>query len=90
MRIDSHHHMVPSDYRKALQQAGIDDAGGRAMPQWSPESSLQTMAELDIATAILSVSAPGTTSRAVRSICSAAVPWPRCTPPPWRKRAGLR
>ncbi len=60
-RIDTHHHMIPPDYRKALQKAGIDDAGGRALPQWSPEGSLQTMAELDVATAILSVSTPGTT-----------------------------
>jgi predicted TIM-barrel fold metal-dependent hydrolase len=35
--------------------------GGRAQPEWSPEASLHTMAELDVATAILSVSAPGTT-----------------------------
>lgn len=53
--------MVPPDYRKLLRKAGIDEAGGRAIPDWSPEASLQTMAELDIATAILSVSAPGTT-----------------------------
>lgn len=60
-RIDTHHHMLAPDYRKALQKAGIEDAGGRALPDWSPEGSLQTMAELDVATAVLSVSAPGTT-----------------------------
>ncbi|MUL68124.1 amidohydrolase [Mycobacterium sp. CBMA 234] len=60
-RIDTHHHMIPPDYRKVLRQAGIDDAGGRALPGWSPEESLQTMAELGVATAILSVSTPGTT-----------------------------
>lgn len=60
-RIDTHHHMVPPDYRKALRKAGIDEAGGRAVPDWSAEASLETMTELGIATAILSVSTPGTT-----------------------------
>jgi predicted TIM-barrel fold metal-dependent hydrolase len=60
-RVDTHHHMIPADYRKALRQAGIDDAGGRAVPDWTPEESLQAMAQLDVGTAILSVSAPGTT-----------------------------
>jgi 6-methylsalicylate decarboxylase len=63
LRIDTHHHLIPPDYRKVLQKAGIDEAGGRALPDWSPEASLQTMAELDVATAILSVSTPGTTFR---------------------------
>jgi predicted TIM-barrel fold metal-dependent hydrolase len=53
--------MIPPDYRDMLRQAGIDEAGGRALPDWSAEASLQTMADLDIATAILSVSTPGTT-----------------------------
>src|SRR5246127_3069340 len=61
LRIDTHHHAVPSFYRDSLRKAGIDDAGGRAMPEWSPEGSLQTMSELDVGTAILSVSTPGTT-----------------------------
>jgi predicted TIM-barrel fold metal-dependent hydrolase len=61
VRIDTHHHMIPPDYRKMLAAAGIDEAGGRVLPDWSPETSLQAMAELDVATAILSVSAPGTT-----------------------------
>ena len=61
LRIDTHHHLIPPDYRKALQKAGIDEAGGRALPDWSPRRSLQTMAELNIGTAILSVSTPGTT-----------------------------
>lgn len=60
LRIDTHHHMIPPDYRKALQKAEIDEAGGRALPDWSPDTSLQTMAELEVSTAILSVSTPGT------------------------------
>jgi predicted TIM-barrel fold metal-dependent hydrolase len=60
-RIDTHHHAVPPFYRDALRKAGIDDAGGRALPDWSPGASLHTMAELNVGAAILSVSTPGTT-----------------------------
>jgi len=60
-RIDTHHHIIPPDYRKALRRAGIDDAGGRTLPDWSAETALQAMADLDVGTAIVSVSAPGTT-----------------------------
>jgi 6-methylsalicylate decarboxylase len=60
-RIDTHHHMIPPDYRKVLDKAGIADAGGRAVPDWSAEASINAMAGLGVATAILSVSAPGTT-----------------------------
>ena len=60
LRIDTHHHVIPPDYRKALQQAGLVEAGGRALPDWSPEAALQAMADLDVGTAILSVSTPGT------------------------------
>ena len=60
LRIDTHHHVIPPDYRNALQQAGLLEAGGRALPDWSPETALQAMADLDVGTAILSVSTPGT------------------------------
>lgn len=60
-RIDTHSHQIPPDYREALRRAGLDEVGGRALPDWSPEATLRTMAELDVGTAILSVSAPGTT-----------------------------
>ncbi|RDH74801.1 amidohydrolase [Mycolicibacterium moriokaense] len=60
-RIDTHLHLIPPDYRKALHRAGVDDSGGRALPDWSAAAALQTMAELDVGTAILSVSTPGTT-----------------------------
>lgn len=61
VRIDTHHHCLPPGYRAALRRAGIDDAGGRALPDWTPEASLDTMAALNVATAVLSVSTPGTT-----------------------------
>ena len=60
LRIDTHHHAVPSFYRDSLRRAGLEEAGGRRLPEWSPEASLQTMAELHVGTAILSVSTPGT------------------------------
>jgi predicted TIM-barrel fold metal-dependent hydrolase len=61
IRIDTHHHLVPPDYRKILQKADIGAVGGRALPEWSADAALQAMADLDIGTAIVSVSAPGTT-----------------------------
>ena len=60
LRIDTHHHAIPTDYRNQLLKAGLAEAGGRAVPEWSPEGSLQTMSELGVGTAILSVSTPGT------------------------------
>lgn len=60
-RIDTHQHLIPPDYRKRLGKAGIDEAGGRALPEWTPETALNAMDQMDIATAVLSVSAPGTT-----------------------------
>ncbi|MGA8251236.1 MAG: amidohydrolase family protein [Mycobacterium sp.] len=61
LRIDTHHHAIPTDYRNLLRKEGIDEAGGRAVPAWSPEGSLKTMSELGVGTAILSVSTPATT-----------------------------
>ena len=60
-RIDTHHHLIPPEYREALRRAGIEEAGGRTLPEWSPDGSLRTMAQLDVATAMVSVSTPGTT-----------------------------
>ncbi|MBZ3901899.1 amidohydrolase family protein [Streptomyces griseiscabiei] len=59
-RIDVHQHAVPPFYRDLLAKAGIAEAGGRALPDWSPEAALEQMALLGTDTAILSVSTPGT------------------------------
>ncbi|MFB8085141.1 amidohydrolase family protein [Streptomyces sp. NPDC055992] len=59
-RIDVHQHVVPDFYRAELAKAGIADAGGRALPDWSPESALRLMDLLGTTTAIVSVSTPGT------------------------------
>jgi predicted TIM-barrel fold metal-dependent hydrolase len=60
LRIDTHHHLIPPDYRNVLTASGADVAG-RVLPKWTAQSALEAMATLDIGTAILSVSAPGTT-----------------------------
>ncbi|MER7184241.1 amidohydrolase family protein [Streptomyces hyaluromycini] len=59
-RIDVHQHLVPPFYRDALAGHGITEAGGRALPGWSPEAALELMDLLGTETAILSVSTPGT------------------------------
>ena len=48
LRIDTHNHIIPPDYREMLRKAGIDEAGGRALPDWSADAALQTMAELGV------------------------------------------
>jgi hypothetical protein len=61
-RVDVHQHLIPGFYRAALSAAGIEAAGGRALPDWSPEAALAHMEVLQISTAILSVSTPGQAS----------------------------
>lgn len=60
-RIDTHQHLLPDFYRKAMKDNGIGDLPSLAWPQWSEESALQTLVDLEIDTAIVSVSTPGTT-----------------------------
>jgi predicted TIM-barrel fold metal-dependent hydrolase len=57
-RIDTHHHIVPAFYRDWLEKAGRT-GGGLPIPQWSLDGALSFMDAHDIATAILSVAAPG-------------------------------
>ncbi|MFD4505893.1 amidohydrolase family protein [Streptomyces sp. NPDC058457] len=59
-RIDVHQHVVPPFYRDTLAGHGITEAGGRALPEWSPGAALELMDLLGTETAILSVSTPGT------------------------------
>ncbi|MFE5286010.1 amidohydrolase family protein [Nocardia sp. NPDC056611] len=59
-RIDVHQHLVPQDYAQWLGAKGITAAGGRPLPEWSPESALALMDRYSIAAAILSLSTPGT------------------------------
>lgn len=58
-RIDVHHHVLPAAYVAWLRERGIGDAGGFKLPSWSLADTLELMDEQGIATAILSVSAPG-------------------------------
>lgn len=60
-RIDTHHHVIPPFYRAVLHKAGVVEAGGRALPEWSADASLEAMDLLGVSAAILSVSTPGTT-----------------------------
>lgn len=59
-RIDVHHHIVPPFYREYLRRCDIPDAGGREMPPWDEDTALSTMDRHGIATAISSISMPGT------------------------------
>lgn len=57
-RIDTHHHVVPPFYREWLQRKGLT-AGGKPIPEWSPEAALSLMDQTGVRAAILSVSTPG-------------------------------
>src|SRR5437867_9678412 len=58
-RIDVHQHVLSPTYVAWLRSRGIHEAGGRELPPWTVEDALRVMDEHDIATGVLSVSAPG-------------------------------
>lgn len=57
-RIDVHHHIVPPCYQKGLEACHISRSGGKSLPSWSVEASLTLMDQLEIQTAICSISEP--------------------------------
>lgn len=57
--IDVHHHIIPKEYKLALQRSGIDDAGGMPIKDWTPEDSIEMMDRLGIEVGIGSISDPG-------------------------------
>ena len=62
LRIDVHHHIIPPKYVAELTPQRVFHQSGRVPPaaQWTVQRSLQVMDENGIATAMTSVSAPGT------------------------------
>ena len=67
-RIDVHQHVVPPFWAEALPAHGGDPSGPRSgdpshtvLPPWSPDSAIDFMNSQQIATAILSLTAPGIT-----------------------------
>jgi 6-methylsalicylate decarboxylase len=61
-RIDVHHHIIPPKYVAHLTPQRVFNQSGRMPPaaQWTLEKSLEVMDGSGIATALTSVSAPGT------------------------------
>ncbi len=59
-RIDTHHHFIPPRYLAAVGAAAIGRTlvSGRA-PDWTPQHSIDAMDRHGIATAVVSISAPG-------------------------------
>jgi predicted TIM-barrel fold metal-dependent hydrolase len=57
-RIDTHHHVLPPEYRSWLEGQG-QTPGGVPLPTWDASSTIGLMDDLAVATAIVSVSAPG-------------------------------
>src|SRR5258708_13375081 len=54
LRIDVHQHVVPPFWAKELRT----DPSGTVIPPWSPESAIDSMDSQEIATGILSLTAP--------------------------------
>jgi 6-methylsalicylate decarboxylase len=58
-RIDTHQHFIPPVWASYLDRRGYLDGRDTPRPHWSPESALEALDGLSIATGILSLSRPG-------------------------------
>lgn len=58
-RIDVHHHIVPRHYAKTLAKLGVTKGLGVRLPNWDVATALDVMDANGIASAVLSIPAPG-------------------------------
>ncbi|KAI9280220.1 hypothetical protein BC943DRAFT_363490 [Umbelopsis sp. AD052] len=59
-RIDTHFYVVPDFYAKIVEETG-GDSSGWPTPRWTLQQAKDHMAQLGIASAVVSVTAPATT-----------------------------
>ena len=57
--IDVQSHFLPPAYRQAMEDVGMKDIDGWAIPKWDVAGALATMDELGVKAQLLSLSAPG-------------------------------
>jgi len=57
--IDVHHHVIPREYIDSLAEIGIQSSLGRNLPHWDVADTLRVMDRNNVATSIVSISAPG-------------------------------
>jgi len=58
-RIDTHQHFIPPVWASYLDRRGYLESRDTPRPHWSPESALEVLDRLSIATGIVSLSRPG-------------------------------
>lgn len=71
-RIDVHHHFFPPKYIEAMETKGVKEAGDAPIPAWSVDRSLSVMDTYAIATAVISIAAPGVRVAGRRATCDLA------------------
>jgi 6-methylsalicylate decarboxylase len=70
--VDVHHHIVPKEYAKALAKLDVTKGLGVQLPKWDVHKALGVMQENGIASAVLSISAPGVYFRRKDPACTIA------------------
>ncbi len=58
-RLDAHAHFIPDFYRAALDEHGVTDASGQALPAWRPADALAFMNRFGIQAQVVSLPEPG-------------------------------
>ena len=81
-RIDVHHHLIPPAFSEAMKAKGLTEVAGAPLPHWTTEKSIGTIDAHGIASAILSLSAPGTHLKGGPSGRPATYPGPATRTPP--------
>jgi 6-methylsalicylate decarboxylase len=71
-RIDVHHHLVPPAFVEAMARHGVREVASTPLPKWNAQASLDVMDVNRIATAILSLSAPGVRFGSLSEACDLA------------------
>jgi len=72
INVDVHHHILPPNYVRALEESGYEDHFGVDQLKWSQQISLDFMSRYEISKAVVSIPNPGVYLKDRESACSLA------------------